>query len=409
MSIYKNRFLFSKGKFFYFLLFSSLTGTLYAETENTNEIAQADSPTRKDAIPKYDFEHATDAYLEGYIQALVDMHYYEFQVMVFVTDHKVFLGHLPKNELLSSSIIAFVQDIPGVKSVEVKKDFSKETTAVDLKSKEQPKVNGVWFPQMTVLFPPLIADPRQPMYYVAYRFGDRVVGNHAVAVALGDDFPIFRWNDVFSWHGDLQIDIEAGAWAVFNFSHVDHSRGDLCEIFNTDYLIGFPLSYAVNRWAFRLRPYHISGHLGDEYICVRPFVCEKRKNPSFEAIDFYTSYQANAHVRLYFGPGFVVHSDNSFHLDPFYVGYGTEIRVWGSRLDYHKLYGTPFLAIFIDNWQQHHWQFDFNVRLGYEFSKLQGVGRKMRLYLSYHDGYSWEGQFFNERTEYGEVGLSWGF
>ncbi len=47
--------------------------------------------------------------------------------------------------------------------------------------------------------------------------------------------------------------------------------------------------------------------------------------------------------------------------------------------------------------------------LGYELSKLQGVGRKMRVYVEYHHGYSFEGQFFNERVTYGEVGVSWGF
>lgn len=386
-----------------------IAGSLAADDREDGENAAKHKQQRADALPVTDFEHATDAYLEGYIQALVDMHFYEFQVLVSVRDHKVLLGNLPHNDLLSHSIVAFVQDIPGVKSVEVRQEFSKEDMAMRLKYTEQPRVEGVWFPQMTVLFQPLIADPRQPMYYVAYRWGDEVVGKEAIAVALGDDFPIFRWRNVFRWNGDLQIDIEAGVWAVFNFHHVDHSRGDMCELFNTDYLLGFPLTYAVDRWSFRLRPYHISSHLGDEFLCNHPKAVRDRCNPSFEAIDFYSSYQLNRHVRLYAGPGVVFHSDDSFHLKPFYVGYGTEIRVWGRKLNYHRLYGTPFLAIFVDNWQQHHWEFDFNGKAGYELSKLQGVGRKMRIYVAYHHGFSWEGQFFNVRTQYGEAGFSWGF
>jgi len=42
--------------------------------------------TRADNLPVDDFEHATDAYLEGYIQALVDMHYYECKLIVTVRD-----------------------------------------------------------------------------------------------------------------------------------------------------------------------------------------------------------------------------------------------------------------------------------------------------------------------------------
>ena len=83
--------------------------------------------------------------------------------------------------------------------------------------------------------------------------------------------------------------------------------------------------------------------------------------------------------------------------------------MWGKKLYYHRLYGTPFFAIHIENWQQHHWDFDIFAKLGYELSKMQGVGRKMRVYVDYHHGFSYEGQFFNERTEYGEFGFSWGF
>jgi hypothetical protein len=63
----------------------------------------------------------------------------------------------------------------------------------------------------------------------------------------------------------------------------------------------------------------------------------------------------------------------------------------------------------LENWQQRHWDLDMTFKLGYEVSKLQGVGRKMRIYVDYHHGFSYEGQFFNKRTQYGELGFSWGF
>lgn len=394
-------------------VFTSLTlltaGMLTADDKADGELAAKDYVDRGDSLPVQNFEHATDAYLEGYIQALVDMHYYDFKVIVSVRDHKVLLGNLPHNALLSNSIIQFVRDIPGVKSVEVRDKFSKEEMAIRLKYTEQPRVEGVWFPQMTVVFQPLVADPRQPMYYVAYRGGDKVVGKVAIAVALGDEFPIFRWTNVFRWHGDLQIGIQAGVWTVFNFRHVDRSRGDMCELFNTDYLLGIPLSYAVDKWSFRLRPYHISGHLGDEFMCNHRWIISNRKNPSFEALDFIASYQATRGIRVYGGPGVILHSDRGFRLKPLYVEYGTEIRAFGQRMNYHRLYGTPFLAIFVDNWQERDWNFDFTIMAGYELSKLQGIGRKMRLYADYHHGFSWEGQFFDKRTQYGEAGFSWGF
>ncbi len=75
---------------------------------------------RGDSLPVDTFEHATDPYLEGYIQALIDANYYEYNVIVVVKDHKVTLYNLPKNDLIAKSIISYVQDLPGVTSVEAK-------------------------------------------------------------------------------------------------------------------------------------------------------------------------------------------------------------------------------------------------------------------------------------------------
>ncbi len=392
------------------LLSSFLALSLGAQED---EIAKIDPELsvikRGDALPVESFEHATDPYLEGYIQALIDISYYEYNVIVVVKDHHVILYNLPKNDLIAKSIISYVQDLPGVKSVEVREALSSEETTARKKYTEAPRMSGIWFPQSTVLFLPLVADPREPVYSVNYRAGDDVMGRKAVAVSLGDDFPIFRWNHIWNGHGDLQIGITAGVWAVFNFSHVPRRNKGECELMNTDYKVGIPLTYAFDKWSFRLLLYHISGHLGDEFIVDHPKYVKKRKNPSFEAIDWISSYQFSSGLRVYGGPGTVVHSDPSFKLKPLYVMWGTEVRLFGQKLYYHRLYGTPFFAAHMENWQQHGWDIDMTFKLGYEISKLQGVGRKMRLYLEYHEGFSYEGQFFNKRTKYGEVGLSWGF
>lgn len=394
------------------LLASSLVCLSLSAQEEDAELVAKFFPdsyvlTRTDSLPECDFDNASDEYLQGYIQALVDMHYYEQRVRVTVSDHVVYLGNLPHNDLLSKSIISFVKDIPGVKSVEVQHLTQKELEAWETNPPER-RVNGVWFPQSTVLFQPLVADPREPMYYAAYRGGDRVIGHTVAAVAFGDDFPIFRWRDIL-WHGDLQIGIDAGVWAVFNFSDLPRHNHEFSELVNTDYMVGIPLSYAIDRWSFRFRIYHLSSHLGDEFIVNNPKFLHKRKNPSYEAIDFFTSYQFSSNLRGYFGPGVILHSDDSFPMKTFYVEYGFELRMFGQKYDYHRLYGTPFLAVHLENWQCRSWSLDTTIKAGYELSKLQGVGRKMRLYADYHTGFSYEGQFFKKRTKYGEVGFSWGW
>ncbi len=383
---------------------------IYEQEVSTDDVAALDPVllSRTDSLPLESFEDSTDPYLEGYIQALVDMHFYEYRVIVTVKDHHVFLSNLPVNELTATSIISFVRDLPGVISVQVQELSSTEVSARE-KYVEQPRVNGIWFPQTTMLFQPLIADPREPYNFAAYRYGDQVVGKQAASVAIGDDFPLFRWRDVFRWHGDLQIGIQGGIWAVFNYKDVPHKNDETCELVNTDYFLGIPLTYAYDRWSFRARLYHISSHLGDEFIVNHPKYLHLRKNPSYEAIEFAGSYQLTGHLRTYGGPGVILHSDQSFPMKTFFVKYGVELKILGQKLYYHQLYGTPFLAIHLENWQVRDWNLDLFVKLGYELSKLQGVGRKMRLYIDYHHGYSYEGQFFLEKTQYAELGFSWGF
>ncbi len=376
--------------------------------------------SRSDSVPP-EVQTATDPYFEGYIQALVDMHYAEYRVVVIVKDRNVWLANLPSNKLMSNSIVSFVKDVPGVKEVHQLNGVPPENEELREKYVRRPQINGIWFPQMTELFQPLIAAPRQISYTVGYRSGDRVCGNKAVDIALGDDFAIYRWLDVL-WHGDLQIGIEAGIWSVFNMAP-NHKNEPGTELVNTDFYCGIPLTYAHDKWSFRLRGYHISSHLGDEFLVNHPeFVLvntgpksvrdnpsKRRVNPSIEAVDFAFSYQASEAIRVYGVPGAIVHSDESFPWKPMYVEYGTEVRFLGTKFYKQKLYGTVYIGLHWRNYQELDWNFDGTYKIGYEFSKLQGIGRKFRFYIEYHHGYSLEGQFSKMRTHYMEYNLSYGF
>ncbi len=361
---------------------------------------------RSETLPADNFQDATDPYLEGYIQALVDVQYSEHQLYVSVKDHVVYLANLPQNPEDHASIKAFVADIPGVTAVE-SKELSPDEKAARAAYVEIPPIEGTWFPQSTVLFSPIIGDPREPISDANYRWGDHVVGKSAAAVSYCADFPIFRWRDVGAFHGDLQLGVTAGVYTVFNYT--PHNPKEECEMVNADYMGGLKLDYALDSWAFRSRIYHISSHLGDEFLANGGIPLTDRTNPSFEALDLFASYQISESVRGYGGAGWIFHSDETFPMDNFYFEYGLEVRNFGWKNRIHQLYGSPFLAVNISNWQVRNWGFNFTAKAGYELSKLQGVGRKIRFVLSYHKGYSAEGQFFKMRTQFYEVGASWGF
>lgn len=377
-----------------------LSSSLFAEDEN--EVAVF--VTRSDNLPA-EIQDSTDPYFEGYLQALVDIHYSEYRVVVIVKDRKVWLANLPKNTLIAKSIISFVKDVPGVQEVHVLDQVPEQETELREKYVRRPQTTGVWFPQMTELFQPLVADPRGVTYIIGYRSGDHVIGVKTINIALGDDFAIYRWVDAL-WHGDIQISIEAGIWSVFNLDPHPNLAGGT-ELVNTDFYFGIPLTYARDKWSFRLRGYHISGHLGDEFMVNHPGF--DRVNPSIEAIDFCASYQATEALRVYVEPGVYVHSDPTYKWKPLYIQYGTEVRFGGHKFYYQKLHGTFFLAMHWRNLEQLHYNFDGTYRTGYELSKLQGIGRKLRLFVGYHHGYSLEGQFAKERTHYFEFDMNYGF
>jgi len=335
---------------------------------------------------------AEDERLEAYIQGVVDTKYAKYHVIVEVRKGRVLLSNLPPDAIKANKIIAFVKrfsSLPTARSDE-------ETSGGRLLTDED--YTGIWLPQSTVLFPSQVANPRNIAFSFGPRFHDVCGGHIGTAFSFGDQFPLYRWANIWRWHGDLQLEIEAGAFCVF-----DHDDKTF-PMQNADYYAGLPLSYAVGPWAFRARFYHISSHLGDEYMDGNSHV--HRKNRSFEAIDFFTAWH-NDHFLVYGGPGCVVHSDPEMHIPPLYLEYGLEIRPW--RKNFTQLYGQPFLAMHFRNAQEHNFYFDATYAVGYEWGKLQGFGRKMRVFLEYHDGYSPDGQFCKKRTNYLGLVLSFGF
>jgi hypothetical protein len=150
---------------------------------------------------------------------------------------------------------------------------------------------GIWLPEDPPLFRPFMADPREVCYSVGWRFNDNALTKNIIDVSFGDSLAIYRWCDVWPLHGQLQFEIEGAVWAIF----------DPCQesapLINADYYVGFPLSYAIDRWQFRLRPFHISSHIGDEFLLNHPGF--DRRNASNEYVDFFVSFDMTPEIRFY--------------------------------------------------------------------------------------------------------------
>jgi hypothetical protein len=264
-------------------------------------------------------------------------------------------------------------------------------------------LDGIWFPEGPPIFRPFAADPRQITYSVGWRFNDNAIAKNVIDFSFGDILPIYRWCNIWYFNGDLELDLEGAVWEVFAPFDQD------CPMVNADYYVGFPVSYCFGDWAFRLRGYHISCHVGDEFLVNHPHF--HRKNPSTEYLDFYVSYQFTKDIRLYGGIGWLCLQDPSYRCGDWYAETGLELRL--HEIGYNdycdRMYGTPIFAMHFRFQSDYKHHVDATYILGYEWGKFSGLRRRFRLFLEYHDGYSWEGQFSKFPANYLSIRGSYGF
>lgn len=262
---------------------------------------------------------------------------------------------------------------------------------------------GVWLPDDPVLMRPFMADPRKITYAVGWRFDDNAMNKNNIPVQLADTLPIYRWCNVWPWGGELQLELEGSVWVIFD------PCTESAPLINADYYVGFPLTYAIDCWQFRLRGYHISSHIGDEFLLNHPGF--DRRNASAEYLDFFISHDLTEEIRLYAGLGYIIQQDPEFKTDRFYSAIGAELRLLslGFVEICDRIYGCPIFGMHFRQNGEYKKHIDATYVLGYEFGKECGLYRKLRFFIEYHDGYSAEGQFCKEPTDYFSVNMSYGF
>jgi len=150
------------------------------------------------------------------------------------------------------------------------------------------------FPLGDVFSPPL-ADPKQPRFQAAWQryhtdFGEFSVGS----VGFGENLGIARWPGKREGDG-WQLGVSGAVFAIFNLDAPSH------DLINADYVIGFPLSVRKDHWSARLRLFHQSSHLGDEFLLESQPIAITRINLSYEVLEALLSWD-NHQFRLYGGP-----------------------------------------------------------------------------------------------------------
>ena len=238
------------------------------------------------------------------------------------------------------------------------------------------------------VFRPLIADPKQPQFFAMWQHANPRNGGSSYnlgSVAIGENFGFFtKRQGCDGW----QVGLLTGIFSQFNLDQKN------AELINTDFNVGLPLSWRSGNWSARLRYYHQSSHLGDEFLARN--VGFQRFTVSFEEVDAILSYDYRW-LRLYGGGAYLVHREPAT-VDRTRLQWGFEARAPAMRTSIlvpflDRLVITPVLSADFKSTEEHSWIIDTNVLGGFEWSRT-GSRRRFRIMATYFHGYNPYGQFF---------------
>ncbi len=255
------------------------------------------------------------------------------------------------------------------------------------------KVDGEAFPSDDV-FRPLLADPKQPQFFANWRSTrsrtNRTTSNIG-SVAIGENFGFYTRRDGCNgW----QISLLTGIFAQFDLDEKN------AQLINTDFNVGIPITWRSGNWSARLRYYHQSSHIGDEFLGANPGF--KPITFILEEVDAILSYDYKW-LRVYGGGGYLVHREPAT-FSRGKVQWGFEARAPSMRtrilvpfLD--RLVVTPVLSADFKSMQAHEWIIDTNVLGGFEWSRT-GSLRRFRIMANYFHGFNPYGLFaINQKIE----------
>jgi hypothetical protein len=231
-----------------------------------------------------------------------------------------------------------------------------------------------------IIYQSYLAGTKEPRF--ATWFNQNSLRGDMWDVTLGARAGIWRYgNDDPNWPEGWQVDIEGAV-----FPRLD-PQGVSTPLIGDDYRFGIPLTYGGDRWEFKMGYYHISSHLGDEYVLyVDPNA--RRINYVRDSLILGAGYFFTPAIRTYgeIGVGAV---DGG--AEPVEMQFGAEwvqARNTGAR-------GGPFAAINTDLRQEVAYGGNVSVQFGWMWRQF-ARGPNVRIGAQYFYGKEDEYEFFHD-------------
>ena len=244
------------------------------------------------------------------------------------------------------------------------------------------------------VFQPLLADPKEPRFFAGYLWARSPrLASRLGTVGFGQTIGLLRGR---AW----QLGIAAGVFSEFNM------ESSTTDLLNTDYLVGLPLTYRHGSLATRLRLYHQSSHLGDEYMV---HTNARRIDLTFQAVELLVASET-ARWRVY-GGGDYVFAHRPADLKPGVLHGGLEFRQPGSLLRLGRVTAGRLVAgLDVKSMQDRGWQLGWSMVTGLELGDPladAGSGWRWSVLLKAYTGPAPYGEFYRDHVS--SLGVGVGF
>jgi hypothetical protein len=159
-----------------------------------------------------------------------------------------------------------------------------------------------YFPEKRI-FPLIYLDPLTCQTYggihVMFEEGNKKKGIY-VPVNLGFSKPFFAFEN---GKAQFQLGLEAASYIQFEIVHL-YDNTYLGGLYNNDYKVNAYITAKTIKWHYRFQFFHISSHLGDDYMIRNEDFSRNDKSVNYEQIDFMVMKREKG-IDAYAGFGYV--------------------------------------------------------------------------------------------------------
>lgn len=226
------------------------------------------------------------------------------------------------------------------------------------------------------IFPQLTLDPLECQIYGGihrlYEKGTDAFGVYT-PVNLGFSKAMLRKG---LENGKFELGLEVAAYTQFDIHEVEEGVL-LGGLLNIDYKASSYLAYVQNKQVFKFRIFHISSHLGDDYLIRNEITTRNDQTVNYEQIDIMYMYQSKFGW-IYAGLAEVFTPNAYRERFSFQLGYQGLYRLKESNF-------ALVSGIDIKSYQQN--DFYPNTRIGFGISYLKQNIPKIQILLEYYNGH----------------------